>query len=246
MPIRDAILSSLNRVFALRGLELRHRPRMEHDSSLDAALERAGGWFPHVRTVIDVGAAAGMWTRQARPHFPDARFLLIEPLEERVAELTALRAEDARVDFVSAVAGAEPGSVTLQVASDLDGSTVTDTPGSAARSVAVTTIDREVSARQLPAPYFIKLDTHGYEVPILEGARATLAEAALVVIEVYNFQLSAGCLRFPQMCARMEELGFRVVDLIEPFRRPGDQALWQMDLVFARQDAPHFSHNTYR
>ena len=246
MSFRNAILSSLNRLFALRGLELRSRVRMEEDCSMDAALQRAGARLPKVGTVIDVGAAAGKWTQRARPHFPDAQFLLIEPLSERVPELETLCATDRGVDFVSAVAGAEPGETTFHVSDDLDGSGVADSPGSASRRVAVTTIDREVSGRDLPGPFFIKLDTHGYEIPILAGARATLANTALLMIEVYNFQLTAGCLRFPQLGARMEELGFLPCDAVEPIRRPGDLALWQMDLVFARADAPIFSRKTYR
>ena len=245
MSFRNAILSSLNRLFALRGMELRSRVRIESDCSMEAALRRSGARLPKIGTVIDVGAAAGKWTRLARPHFPEAQFFLIEPLRERGPELEALRAQDRRVDFVSAVAGAKAGEATFNVTDDLDGSGVADAPGSASRTVAVTTIDREVAARNLPAPYFIKLDTHGYEVPILEGARATLAQTALLMIEVYNFQLTADCLRFPQLCARMEEFGFLPCDLIEPARRPVDLALWQMDLLFARADAPIFSRKTY-
>ena len=246
MSFRNAILSSLNRLFGLRGMELRARMRPEDDCSMDAALQRAGTRIPTIGTVIDVGAAAGKWTQRARPRFPDARFLLIEPLSERVPELEALHAVDRRVEFVSAVAGAEPGEVTMNVTDDLDGSGVTDCPNGASRAVAVTTIDREVSMRQLPGPYFIKLDTHGYEAPILDGARSTLAETALLMIEVYNFQLTPGCLRFPQLCARMEELGFLPCDAVEPIRRPGDLALWQLDLVFARATDPLFSRKTYR
>ena len=246
MPIRTFLLATMNRVFRLRGLELRGVPQTEADCSMDAALQRAGARLPKIGTVIDVGAAAGKWEERARPHFPEARFLMIEPLRERVPELEAIRAADAGVDFVNAVAGAEPGEVALHIAEDLDGSGVADAPGATTRIVEMTTIDREVAARNLPGPFFIKLDTHGYEVPILEGARATLAQTALLMIEVYNFQLTAGCLRFPQLCARMEELGFLPCDAVEPIRRPGDLALWQMDLVFARADSVIFSQKTYR
>lgn len=35
-------------------------------------------------------------------------------------------------------------------------------------------------------------------------------------------------------------------DVIEPLRRPGDRMLWQMDILFARQDAPAFARASYR
>ena len=46
----------------------------------------------------------------------------------------------------------------------------------------------------LPGPHLIKLDTHGYEVPILCGATETLRNTNLLVIETYNFRLiEAAC-----------------------------------------------------
>jgi hypothetical protein len=109
----------------------------------------------------------------------------------------------------------------------------------------MTTVDAEVAQRQLPAPYFLKLDTHGFEIPILEGATETLRQTELLIIEAYNFNLTRTSLRFHELCAWMEERGFRTCDLLEPLRRPGDGLLWQMDLVFLRKDHPAFARESY-
>src|ERR1700730_15699226 len=53
----------------------------------------------------------------------------------------------------------------------------------------------------LPGPYLIKLDTHGYEVPILCGATETLRNTNLLVIETYNFRLIESCLLFDEIIA---------------------------------------------
>jgi len=107
------------------------------------------------------------------------------------------------------------------------------------------TVDEEVSRLNLSSPYLLKLDTHGFELPILEGAKNTLASAALVVIETYNFKLTADSLKFYEMCAFMESKGFSCVDLVEPMHRPGDQAFWQIDLLFIPSDNVVFSSNSY-
>jgi hypothetical protein len=125
----------------------------------------------------------------------------------------------------------------------------TDVYGSSApnsRVVPQTTIDHEIAERKMPAPYFLKLDTHGFEVPILSGASASLARTALVMVEAYNFSFCPGCLRFHELCVWLETLGFRPCDLIEPMRWPRDGALWQMDLVFARREHPAFASSSYR
>lgn len=197
------------------------------------------------QTVIDVGASNGVWSLGARRHFQQARFVLFEPLAEQAAALDRLRRTHA-FDIVPAAAGAARGACSLNVGDDLDGSSVTTAPQAGARTVPVESIDDIVSARNASGPYLIKLDTHGYEIPVLEGAARTLAQTELLIIESYNFQITENCLRFHQLCAWLEQRGFRCCDLADPMRRPGDGVLWQMDLAFAPVSSPLFSTNSYR
>lgn len=112
--------------------------------------------------------------------------------------------------------------------------------------VPMTTIDNEVAARHLLGPYLIKLDTHGFEVPILEGARETLAACNLAVIETYNFRLRDEASMFHEMVGYMKGRGFSVVDISEPLWREKDSVLWQFDLFFQRSDAPELAYPSYR
>jgi FkbM family methyltransferase len=214
---------------------------------MDAVLDRARKRGTDFRTVVDVGAAVGRWTRKALKYFPDARYLLIEPLEERRPSLEALRQQHPKVEFTIAAAGDRVGTATLNIAEDLDGSGIypgRSGPGRT-RDVPLTTIDAEIAARALPPPYFLKLDTHGFELPILTGAAQTLRQTAMIVVEAYNFQLSEGSLRFHEMCAHLETLGFRSVDLADPMLRSHDDLLWQLDIVFLPATSSSFSHQKY-
>src|SRR6516164_124386 len=98
----------------------------------------------------------------------------------------------------------------------------------------------------LPGPYLIKLDTHGYEVPILCGATETLRNTNLLVIETYNFRFIESSLLFHEIIAYMRERGFGVIDMSEPHWRVLDFAFWQIDLFFVRLNRPEFLVNTYR
>jgi FkbM family methyltransferase len=208
-------------------------------------LGRAASRGTRIDTWIDVGASDGSWSLLARHHFPQARFLLFEPLTERQADLARLAKRQGFIP-VPAAAGATAGIVEFAVDAALDGSGVAR-PGEtqATRPVRVESVDAAVSAHQLTGPFGLKLDTHGYELPVLTGATHVLAHANLLIIESYNFQLGAGTLRFHELCAHLERLGFRCCDLADPMRRPGDGALWQMDLAFARTNDPIFDLNTY-
>jgi len=230
-----------NRLLHPFGLHLARRDRA---FEMEGLLARAAARGVKIGTWIDVGASDGSWSLRARCHFPAARFLLFEPLAERQAELARLHARHG-FDTVAAVAGAAPGTVEFAVDPKLDGSSVA-TPGAVTtRPVPVETIDRAIAARGLPGPYGVKLDTHGYEVPVLEGAARTLAQASLLIIEAYNFSLLPGCLRFHELCARLEARGFRCCDLADPMRRPGDGVFWQVDLAFAPVTSAVFANNRY-
>jgi hypothetical protein len=89
------------------------------------------------------------------------------------------------------------------------------------------------------------LDTHGYEVPILEGATETLKNTNLLIIEAYNFQIAHKSLRFWELCSYVEKLGFLPFNMVDFMHRSKDNAFWQMDIFFLRAEHPVFSSNTY-
>jgi hypothetical protein len=98
----------------------------------------------------------------------------------------------------------------------------------------------------LPAPFALKLDTHGFEVPIFEGASGILERTNLIIVEVYNFKIAEGALKFYEMCLYLEKKGFLCADIADIMRRPGDNFLWQTDLFFLRKNRPEFLQNRYK
>jgi len=244
--ISRSLRQALNRVLAFTGHELlpRERDGIATSFTTEGVFRRISARSTAVGTVLDVGAAAGRWTRKALAHFPEAQYLLIEPLEERRASLETLCASHDNLRMVFAVAGDRVGTVAFDVSSDLDGSGVYGGRGAAGREVPMTTLDAEVERLQLPAPYFIKLDTHGFELPILAGAQKTLAKTSVLLVEAYNFQLTEDSVRFPELCGHLEAHGFRCADLADPMLRP-DGVLWQMDLVFLPSDSECFAESRF-
>lgn len=239
---RSCLQQAINRLLNPFGLHLARRGRVFEMSGL-LARAKARGLNPV--TIIDVGASDGIWSLRARRHFPAARFLLFEPLAERQVALQRLQAQHGFA-IEASVAGATIGHVAFAVDPALDGSGVTTADTTGARHVPQTTVDHAASSRGLLGPYCLKLDTHGYELPVLSGATQVLTQTELLIIEAYNFNLTPDCLRFHELCAWLEARGFRCCDLADPMRRPGDGALWQMDLAFAPKDHPLFATNHYR
>jgi FkbM family methyltransferase len=213
---------------------------------MESALRRAALRGIEIQSVFDMGASDGKWSKAAMSVFPEAKFLGIEPLKEREPALKALRKRCSNFDYDLCVAGdSDSLEVSLSVTEDLDGSTV-DSGGGITRMVPSKTLDTLVSEHQLKGPFLLKFDTHGYELQILRGSEKVLLETNIIVMEVYNFQITENSLRFHEMCAHLEELGFRSFDMAGPMLREYDNAFWQVDLLFARTEERMFSHNLYR
>ncbi len=232
-------------VSRLRQLVLRRLNYRLSLLTMQDALSRSRKWETRVRTVIDVGASDGRWTKICRRFFPAATYLLIEAQPVHQPALHVLKQRLPRLDYVMAAAGDGVGEIYFDVSAPLGGlASYTPFEKNCLR-VPMTTIDHEVERRSLEPPFLIKLDTHGFEVPIFHGAKESLGHTELIVVETYNFPLQPGVLRFHQMCAFLEERGFRCADVCEPLHRPGDDALWQFDLFFIPATKTIFTRNTY-
>jgi FkbM family methyltransferase len=212
-------------------------------TSMHDALSRVEPYIRSVKTVIDVGAASGTWTITASKILKQRKFLAIEPLQEREADLQRLRKRIPGFEYELCVAGESHNTTaSLSVADDLDSSIVNDSGG---RIVPCKTLDGIVKERGAKGPFMLKFDTHGFEIPILKGATKTLEQTEAIVMEVYNFKISETALRFAEMCNFLEDAGFRVFGLADPMVRPKDKALWQFDLVFLRKNSSAYFSNQF-
>lgn len=212
--------------------------------SMFGALKRCTGRGIIVSSVIDIGASDGRWTRECLLYLPSAHYLLIEAQISHKVALQEFCENQSNVDYVLAAAGHEPGTIFFD-AKDLFGGAASRTPISGGMEITMVSVDSEVEKRNLKPPYLLKLDTHGFEVPILEGARKTLASASLVIIEAYNYQLNPDSLKFYELCDYMDKLGFGVVEIADPLLRKYDHSFWQMDIFFVPKTRSEFSYNSY-
>lgn len=210
--------------------------------TMSAGLERLKSKGINPSCIIDVGAAQGTWTAKAIEYWPDSNYELVEPLSEQKDILEELKKAHANINYHLAVAGEQLGEVFLNISDDLDGSGVYGEQTGNARKVPVIPIDQLAGSQK---SCLIKLDTHGYEIPILKGASKTLLNTQALIIEVYGFRISPTCLLFHELTAHLDELGFRLIDLVDIMRRPKDNAFWQADAIYIRKEHSVFLDNNY-
>jgi FkbM family methyltransferase len=153
--------------------------------STDRALWRVANRDLEIGTVIDIGASDGRWSNVCAKHYPDAHYLLIEAQDSHEEALQAYVSVHPKAQYVVAAAGDACGEIYFDDSDLFTGFASKIRSEGARKVVRETTIDHEIGASSLPGPYMIKLDTHGFEVPILCGAMETLPNTNLLVIETY-------------------------------------------------------------
>jgi FkbM family methyltransferase len=241
MTVRLARLAK--RFAANRGFEIRRLPPedVRDRCSLLGSLRtaRSVGFKP--ATVLDIGAARGEWALQAASQWPNARYLLIDPLKENEAALTRAVQELGAAEYQLAAVGRKMGTVPIHVHPDLDGSSLyeerEEIVNGTVRSVPMTTVDQSVRQRGLLGPFLLKADVQGAELAVIEGASETLARTELIILEVCLFDFFCGASpQFEDLVAAMGERGFVAWDVFGMGYRPIDWALAHTDVAFVRRN----------
>lgn len=210
------------------------------------ALSRAktGGLEPAL--VLDVGASNGQWTRACRDIFPQARYLLVDPLEANRAALAAMAQSDAHISAWCGAVGAAPGH--LEIFEHGDQSSLlksAEFPGTA-RSVEVRTVDDLFEWVGSPDRVLLKADVQGYELEVLRGAERCLQSAEALILEVSYRRLYQGSALAHEIIAHVGARGFRIYDVCSYLQRPGDRELVQSDIIFVHQSSMLFEYEGYR
>ena len=225
------------------GWELR---RIGSTATMTHGLQWLSNHGLHIKTVLDVGASDGRWSMECMAFFPDARYILFEPqpVHSDALRRFAQSCKAAVVPIRKAV-GARVGH-TFFDASDPLGGALASSEGDHIIKVEVTTIDSSISALDAEGPYLLKLDTHGFEKGILEGASKALEQSAALVIEAYNYRITEEALLFWELCAFLSGKGFRPIDMVDVMHREHDDSLWQVDIFFIRSSWEGFNYKSYK
>jgi FkbM family methyltransferase len=193
------------------------------------------------RVVLDVGAARGYWSERAALEFQEAAFYLFDPLKENEASLRARSDRDPRFHHFLMALGRERGTLRMNVGRDPEASSLLEFPGqdqAMQREVPVESVDGLLAAGRIPRPDLVKLDVQGYELEVLAGGAALFDGACVFIVEVSLFEFMPRCPLAHEVTAYFAERGYRMFDVAGLLRRPFQNDLGQMDVVFVPRDSP--------
>jgi len=203
-------------------------------------------FFTHIKkqgfnptTIVDVGVATD--TEELYRHFPQSRYLFIEPVAEFEPSLQAL-CRQYNGTYMLAAAGATDGELEIRVTPDLGGTSMFETLESKdgaydmlPRTVPQFTIDTMWDTLELSGPALLKIDVQGGEIEVIKGAIKTLNNFEVIILEVGMIEQYVGQPIFHEYIAYLATQGFVVYDIIHVgYADTG--MLAQLDLVFVKKD----------
>ena len=198
---------------------------------------RFRGYAP--RTLLDIGAHIGTFTRAFLQAFPNCAPTLVEPnphCQEALAELPFERH--------AVAASSAPGHASLFLTKEWlqsTGSSLYRENTAFFRDEVV--MEHQVEKVRLDDLFrgrkfdFVKIDTQGAELDVLMGGEEVLRQADFILVEVSLVEFNAGAAPAEAVFAQLQRMGFRSANVTEFHRLQGvnDGGLLQMDFLFERQ-----------
>jgi FkbM family methyltransferase len=201
-----------------------------------------------VDTVLDVGANIGQYAAALRASGFEGRLISCEPLPDAFAHLARRSGPDEGWTALQTAVGDAAGNLEINVAANSYSSSILPMTNAhlnaAPRSefirrvvVPVTTVVDIVAKQHVePVHALLKVDTQGYEGPVLDGAGALLAQFAAIQLELSLVPLYDGQLLFDELTQRVANEGFSLYGLDAGFADPRTGRMLQCDGLFVRTE----------
>jgi FkbM family methyltransferase len=224
-PIKIALKGAVaTSIPSLRHLDM--KSRLRHLGSL--------GYSP--RVIYDIGGAQGEWATMVHGIWPGAKIVAFEPNASRVPLLEATRTRIPGYTFHRCFLGPKRGTVTYADAADQTSLMDPQQNAGGTASAEMRVLDEMIAEGTIPPPDFMKLDVQGYELEVLKGGSQAMQAASGVMLEVSFGRFGPEMPIYSDILAFLHERGFGWYDVAGIYRRPEDDALFQLDMIFLKRD----------
>ena len=198
---------------------------------------KALGYIP--KTVLDIGAYEGLWSKEFKAIFPDAAVLMIEGQQNKDAKLQETASSLTNTTYKIALLGSVEKEIEFNIYETASSVLTEDNETNAlVEKRTLELLDNVVMGTPFERPDFIKIDTQGYELEILKGGLNTLKYAELVLLEVSLLNIYNNCPLVHDVIIFMKAQGFVLYDICSLIKRPYDRALYQSDFLFVKETSP--------
>ena len=221
------LTTNIKNSFTKRGISIQGTNQA---TGLLPSLYRLGQANIKVKTIYDIGAHDGSWSRQVSEFLGgDALFFLFEPNTSHNSELKKLGFQifnEVLSDQVKDVDWFGLGGYGDSYFREKSEFYESHQPVIKTTS----TLNSIIEIYDLPIPDLIKIDTQGSEIDIINGANRFIRDVKLVILECPIVEYNYGAPNMFEYLSTMESYGFEPIDVTEVHRING--VLVQIDIIF--------------
>jgi FkbM family methyltransferase len=190
-----------------------------------------------INTAYDIGAYIGEWSTKFKSVFPDTNCIMFEANPNCIPML-----ESRNIPFITAVLSSpNKHTVNFYNTNDSNGGYYKDTTSwyddQGSINVPCITLDQLVLNYKLPFPDFIKIDTQGSELDILQGAESIIDDVKIIYTECPITNYNQGAPNISDYLTYFRNKRFIPIDIFE--KHIGDNTLVQIDILFIKEDTKY-------
>jgi FkbM family methyltransferase len=189
-------------------------------------------------TIFDIGVAYG--TPELYAEFADGKYFLVGPLPHLLPYMR-MWAKKLDASLYNIGLGEMEGELEISVQEDIGGSTLYKELGAATTigriAVPIRRSDTVFQPADLAPPCLVKINVQGAELAVLRGMGTLIQNVDLFIVEVSSIVTLDGAAHMFETIDYLRQNGFTIYDICGLGRRPLDNALAQLDLVFCKNDS---------
>lgn len=239
-------------LFRYLGLEIRRLSSVQQEQQKQAdwmGLQGEGNkWLKKfdIRSVFDIGANTGAFTRMIARILPEAMIYAFEPLADCFDAMNAsMRQHKKFKSFNVALGDAEMETNIYRSESSLSSSCLemealhkVNAPHTAAASlekIKVKRLNDVIKDLKIEDNILIKIDTQGYEDRVILGGLNLIRRAKIMIVETSFYELYKSQPLFDAIYDLLTKEGFLYMGSLEQWRSPIDGSILQEDSLFIRE-----------
>ena len=199
-----------------------------------------------IKTVLDIGANTGEFSKEMRILFPEAEIYAFEPLKDCFEATKLKMAKDAKFHAMNVALGETSGTSTIQRSSFHPSSSLRTmaqlhkdlypkSKDSFEEEIHIERLDDVMKDISVVSPMFIKMDVQGFEDSVIRGGTETLKKASVLQVETSFVPLYENQPLFGDIHNQLTALGFSYRGTTAQHRNPNNGELLYQDSIFIRQ-----------
>ena len=186
------------------------------------------------KTIFDVGAFCGDWTRNCLKVFPDSNYFLFEAQKDMADSLKMM--ENDQIVIENMFLGEYDGTYVDFYEAGTSSSALRFGPHTSIKKNIIS-LDNYCREKSINTIDILKLDVQGYELNILKGAKTILNNVNLIITEVSFIDVYVDCPLVNEVIQFLDSYQFQLFDIVDFRRREIDNHLWQCDMFFIKKDS---------